>query len=716
MDDIGAIGYACGAGVFLTLSLILMTGQRNRPHKSALMLASLVSAVWMGATAWSAFSHQSPLMSYLLEPLRDLALLAFIVRMLSAAYTVPAEARSYFRRTFSVMASFSLLLITLVAYQVTSAHPVATAGGIDILLSGFLMMSIAGLVLIEQLIRNARAESRRSVKYLCMGLGAVFAYDFYLYSNALLFQGVDPALWNARGFINALVVPVIGIAAVRDPQWSLDIFVSRRVVFHTAALLGAGIYLLAMGGGGYVLRQYGGTWGTVAQVIFLFGAIVMLSILLFSAQLRATLRVLINKHFFQYKFEYREEWLRFIHTLTTEEPNEQLREQTIKAIADIMRCPGGMLWVYRDTHRFELAATWQMPGPEGGCHLDADSSLVRYLRDEEWVINCDEYRLSPQVYKDLVLPDWFAAIGTAWLITPLVFHERLLGLVVLARPPVVQSLNWEDYDLLRIVGRQSAAHLAQLDAAQALSQAQQFEACNRLSAYVMHDLKNLIAQLSLVVSNAARHKSNPQFMEDTIQTVEHSVTKMNRLLAQLRSGQDPAEKQQVDVDVCDMLEEVIKTMSAGAPIPSLDCQATGLLVKADRDRLAAVVGHVIRNAQDATPAEGWITVRLFKQNDQAVIEVQDNGSGMDEAFISDGLFKPFTSTKGNSGMGIGAYETRELIHKLGGGVEVISRVAEGTTFRMRIPISAETKNSVKSADNTNNGKAHDERFEEAARC
>ena len=298
MDDIGAISYACGAGVFLTLSLILMTGQRNRPHKSALMLASLVSAVWMGATAWSAFYHQSPLVSYLLEPLRDLGLLAFIVRMLSAAYTAPAEASSYFRRTFSVMASFSLLLITLVAYQVTSVHPVTTAGGINILLSGFLIMSIAGLVLIEQLIRNARAESRRSVKYLCMGLGALFAYDFYLYSNALLFQGVDPALWNARGFINALVVPVIGIAAVRDPQWSLDIFVSRRVVFHTAALLGAGIYLLAMGAGGYVLHQYGGTWGTVAQVIFLFGAIVMLSILLFSAQLRATLRVLINKHFF----------------------------------------------------------------------------------------------------------------------------------------------------------------------------------------------------------------------------------------------------------------------------------------------------------------------------------------------------------------------------------------------------------------------------------
>jgi signal transduction histidine kinase len=125
---------------------------------------------------------------------------------------------------------------------------------------------------------------------------------------------------------------------------------------------------------------------------------------------------------------------------------------------------------------------------------------------------------------------------------------------------------------------------------------------------------------------------------------------------------------------------------------------------------------VIRNAQDATPAEGWITVRLFKQNHQAVIEVQDNGAGMDEHFIRNSLFRPFTSTKGNSGMGIGAYETRELVRKLGGDVEVISRPNEGTTFRMRIPISTELKNSVKSTDNTNNGQVNDHRFKETAGC
>ena len=89
---------------------------------------------------------------------------------------------------------------------------------------------------------------------------------------------------------------------------------------------------------------------------------------------------------------------------------------------------------------------------------------------------------------------------------------------------------------------------------------------------------------------------------------------------------------------------------------------------------------------------------------------------MDQAFIRDGLFKPFASTKGKSGMGIGAYETQEFIRGLGGDVEVISRVNEGTTFRMRIPISDESKIGVKSSDNSNNGKTDDHRFKETAGC
>jgi putative PEP-CTERM system histidine kinase len=257
---------------------------------------------------------------------------------------------------------------------------------------------------------------------------------------------------------------------------------------------------------------------------------------------------------------------------------------------------------------------------------------------------------------------------------------------VLANSPAQNHFNWEDSDLVKTAGRQVAVHLAQLESSQALAEAKQFEARNRMSSYVMHDLKNLIAQLSLVVTNAGKHKHNPRFMEDAIATVDNSVQKMNRLLEHLRS--DSKQPQETEsIELCEVLAEVVQMMSSGKPVPTLDCQARGISILADQDRFGAIIGHLIRNAQDATPDDGRVIVRLFKRNVHATIEVQDNGCGMDSDFIKDRLFRPFDSTKGKAGMGIGVYETRDYIHKLGGDLEVISRVGEGSTFRIRLPIS-----------------------------
>jgi putative PEP-CTERM system histidine kinase len=302
------------------------------------------------------------------------------------------------------------------------------------------------------------------------------------------------------------------------------------------------------------------------------------------------------------------------------------------------------------------------------------------------LIDIDEFERDPDLYGSLELPEWLRNMPQAWLVVPLLVHDHMLGFIVLARSPVQSHFNWEDSDLVKTAARQVAVHLAQLEASQALAEAKQFEACNRLTSYVMHDLKNLIAQLSLVVSNAAKHKNNPRFMEDAIVTVDNSVQKMNRLLEHLRS--DTMQTTETGtVELCEMLDDVVQTMSNNTPVPTLDCQASGIHVHADRDRCGAIIGHLIRNAQDATPEDGRVIVRLFKRADRAIIEVQDTGTGMDESFIKERLFRPFDSTKGKAGMGIGVYEARDYVHRVGGDLEVISRVGEGTTFRVRLPIS-----------------------------
>ena len=683
MFNTGIISFASGTLLFLILTLVLLTGQQGRSRKNALKFASIVSTVWLGFTAIAVYKEVS-FFSYLVEPVRSFSWLLFLGYVLVSSVTNTRLADLRFRKATLFAASYTVLLVTIVLYRLFAGPQATLLLGIDLLYAGLLVFAIAGLVLVEQIMRNAHVESRRAVKYLCIGLGVIFAYDFYLYSNALMFQRLDATLWEARGFVNAMAVPVLGIAIARDPRLSLDIFVSRRMVFHTTALLGAGLYLLAMGLGGYYIRTYGGEWGTVVQIIFLFGAGLILMVLFFSGKLRARLRVLINKHFFHYKYDYRDEWLRFINTLSSGQPDERLRERAIHSLAEIIDSPGGVLWS-RQLNKFVPVSSWQMEVSEKYV-VNSDHPMIAFLREREWLIDIDEFEREPGLYTNLVLPGWLKTMPRAWLVVPLIVHGHIIGFMVLARSPAQSHFNWEDSDLVKTAGRQVAVHLAQLEASRALSEAQQFEACNRLTSYVMHDLKNLIAQLSLVVVNAAKHKGNPRFMEDAITTVDNSVQKMNRLLEHLRSDSIQPQDSET-IDLCRLLGEIVQLMSNSRPVPSLDCQADGIHIHADTDRCGAIIGHLIRNAQDATADNGHIIVRLFRRADRAIIEVQDTGSGMDEAFIRDRLFKPFDSTKGKAGMGIGVYEARDYVHKLGGDIEVISRVGEGTTFRIGLPIS-----------------------------
>lgn len=684
---IGVVSYISAAGIFLALLLVLLIGRSGGPFRYLLALASAASTLWAASAAYQAAFDAPLIITQILELLRDLAWLSFVIHMLrtkNAEGDTVSRGLAIARHGLYV---FTAVLMACAFYLHFTNSGISFLAGLDFQLAGHLLLAVIGLVLLEQILRNVPTDLMRAIKYLCLGIGGMFIYDFYLYSNALLFQRIDPALWEARGFINATVVPVIGFALARNPKWSPGIFISRRIIFHTSALLGSGIYLLAMAVGGYYVRDYGGTWGTVAQTIFLFGAGLLLLVLLFSGQLRAHLRVFINKHFFHYKYDYREEWLRFIRTLSSNDLDTPLPERAIRAIAQMIDSPGGVLWMRLENGQFEPTAKWNMEPPLSAIE-PMDSSLIRFLEIQKWVINLDEYARDPGLYQsfgDLEMPGWLRVMPNAWLIAPLVLHERLHGFVVLARSSAShRHFNWEDCDLLKTSGSQVASHLAQHAVSQALAEARQFEAFNRMSTYIVHDLKNLISQLSLVVSNSAKHRHNPLFMENVISTVTNSVSKMNRLLAHLsEGGQGNANKRAVDLAT--LLEEVVHASKAAKPVPVLECLVRDITISADHDRLASVMGHVIQNAQDATADSGHVVVRLQKIDGHAVIEVKDTGCGMDEDFIRARLFRPFQTTKGSSGMGIGIYEAREFIRTLGGEIHVESKLGTGTTFRIHFP-------------------------------
>src|SRR3989344_4281148 len=459
---VGVVSYISAAGIFLVLAAVLLIGRTDGSFRRLLALACAASALWAGAAAWQAAYGTPLIVPQILELLRDVAWLTFLLHMLHVKLGQKGTMPTWLTLARHGLYTVAALTTLFALYIHYNAGGLTFMSGFDFRLAGHLMLAIAGLVLLEQILRNTPADLLRAIKYLCYGIGGMFMYDFYLYSDALLFQRIDPALWEARGFINAIVVPVIGVALSRNPQWSPGILVSRRMVFHTSVLIGCGVYLLAMGVGGYYVRDYGGTWGIVAQAIFLFGAGLLLLILIFSGPLRARLRVFISKHFFHYKYDYRDEWLRFIRTLSSSERDTSLPERVIHAIAQIIDSPGGVLWVRHDEHGdglFKPEAHWNIKLPVPASE-PANSPLIRFLEIQKWVINLDEYERDPGLYQslgDLTMPSWIKFIPNAWLISPLILHERLLGFVVLTRSPAShKDFNWEDSDLLKTSGSQAA--------------------------------------------------------------------------------------------------------------------------------------------------------------------------------------------------------------------------------------------------------------------
>lgn len=692
--EIAVVSHGTGAALFALLTLLLLPGWRGQLLSSLLILFSAISAVWFGLLAWYAAYGGFPLLvSHLIEILRDISLLGFLLAVLTVNV---ATART--RRYAIVMGSISVVLaLGMAAYILTfSSASVVFGGGkihVDPLFFGHLLLSVIGLMLVETLYRNSNTETRWAIKFLCMGLGGLLVYDFFLYSDALLFSRLDPGIWDARGAVDALTVPLIAISAARNPQWKLDLFVSRQVVFHTTAFLGAGVYLLLMAGAGYYVRIYGGSWGTALQTIFFAGALLFLLVLMFSTQVRAELKVFLAKHFYRNKYEYREEWLKFTQTLSQNQDSARFRETIVKAIANILNSSRGALWQRDEDNEFRLTARWE-------CDWDCPDSvkdaapLVAFMRATGWVIDLDQYRRRPDGYAGLELPGWLQEMDDAWLVVPLVQRDDLIGFIILAHSVAHVSFDWEDSDLLKTVGRQTASYLALLDATNALTRARQFEAFNRLSAFVVHDLKNLVAQLSLVATNAKKHMHNPEFVEDAITTVENAVTKMNAILEHLRKGSGGVSEHNEKVCLDALLEEVVAARAGALPIPELACSAEGLIVLGRKDRLRSVMRNLIQNAQDATPDDGSVVVSLKKSGQAAVIEVTDTGCGMDPEFIRNRLFAPFDTTKGNAGMGIGVFESREVVKGMGGEINVESVPGQGTAFRIVLPLYAEVEEAA----------------------
>ncbi len=568
----------------------------------------------------------------------------------------------------AVMAGTALVAIAGAAVDVPEA-----ARALGDARSVFAMMGAAGaLVLLHQIVRDPRSPKTGSARVIVIALSAMWTSDLIVALGEMADAAMGPGLFLARGLAMVGVAMLLSTNRLGAGEPTLSRSVAVRAIGGIALVLYAGLTAF----GAHVAGLLAPDHARIVQTAIVIGATTALLTLMSTPWLRAWFRVKVAKHLFTHRYDYRVEWQRVTATLgASGEGTAPLATRTIKALADLVDAPAGLLLRAQDGGLVPGGDwNWAEASGEGG------ETMTRYLRDTGRLVVVDDVM-------DVVaagVPEWLTTNADAWFVLPLLHAEALVGAIVLARPPVERALDWEDFDLLRVAGRQAASFLAEDRLRTALDEARRFDEFNRRFAFLLHDIKNVASQLTLVARNAERHADNAEFRSDMVATLKDSSGRMATLLSRLGQHDGARPEPTQPVDVATLIGRVVAARRAQHPVTS--DLATAPLVLAQPLRLEQVLSHLIQNAVEASATDRPVTIAIERTEDDVAIVVADRGSGMSADFVRDELFRPFVSTK-PGGFGIGAYEARQLVVGMGGQLTVESRVGEGTRFRIVLPVA-----------------------------
>ena len=669
------------AGAFACAVLCAWILQRDddRFDRDAAAMALGATSLW-GLVAAATGSDSSA--TAFIETLRNLAWLGFAYRLFVGAG--PAGGLVAVRPVLFALLGVELLhpamLMTL--SQVAAGHP-AQESAFHLAVILRLAFVVGALVLAHNLYGTSLAAGRPALRWTAAALAAMWVCDLNFYTVAYLSDRQPQSLDVLRGLVPVLVVALLAIGRTRTAE--LRIRPSRAMAFQSLSLLVIAVYLIVMIGAAQSLAWFGDAAPPLAQIGFVFTTAVLALVVLPSGRLRGWIKVTIAKHLFQHRYDYRAEWLRFTRTIGRGDGGPSLQERVIQALGDITDSNAGLLLVPGEHGELALAARWQWRTLEVPAQALGEAARIFFER-EGFIVALDEVREGKDCNGETaIVPEWLLTEPRAWAMVPLLHFERLVGVAVLSRPAHPRELDWEDFDLLRVVARQLASYLAEHAGQEALLDASRFDEFNRRIAFVMHDIKNLASQLTLLSRNAERHGENPAFRADMLVTVRNAAEKLNALIAKLsRYGASPLERME-ELDPAEIVRAVAATQGRSHPV-RVGMAPPGLRVIGNRDSLEQVLAHLVQNAIDASPEGAPVNLDVRSDGMHAAIEVADSGCGMSADFVRNRLFKPFVSTK-PGGFGIGAFEARELVRAMQGRLDVESREGLGSRFIIRLPLA-----------------------------
>ncbi len=365
LTDVGFVSHLLAAIGFTALAVSVVAQRSPNGANIWLVIAALMTAAWAADFVMAArFGRIYVALLSPAETLRTAAWIGFLVALLRSSWQLDTHLSSSFVIAstigFVTAVQLGLDLIDVVGHPGVSLHaqPLVVA----LFVVSRLTVAISGLVLIHNLYVNAEPGSQIGIRLLCIGLAGFFGYDLNLYTIEFLLGAQSADLFNIRGAVDTLTVPLLLLSARQ--AWIARVHVSRQVVFHTLSMSIIGGYLIVMALLAYGLRLVGGDWGRLLQITFLFATIILGAVVVLLPRFRAMLRVLIAKNFFAYRYDYRVEWLRFIGTVSGIDAADRgrLPERVVEAVCTVVDSPGGRAVHARRRRRLPGGGTVALAG------------------------------------------------------------------------------------------------------------------------------------------------------------------------------------------------------------------------------------------------------------------------------------------------------------------------------------------------------------------
>ncbi|KFG92099.1 Multi-sensor signal transduction histidine kinase [Sphingobium herbicidovorans NBRC 16415] len=674
LQFVGDWGHALAAVLFAAIGIFILRRRDDGIDQRMLAVALLLTSCW---SLYVSFGGVDKPLTGIGENIRNAAWLLLLFIMLRRG---PADRVGSMVAIGSVYAAVAGLILLqtftdLIWRQLPGASDLHRAL-VQVSLSLHMMTAVGSLMLVHHLYVSWPPQQRGRVALLLGALAAMWTYDFNLY--VIGYFAIDRAseLYALRGPMMAMLAPVIAAGMRRDraPQVQL----SRALTFRALSLISITLYVILIAAAAVAIELIAGPYARAIQIGCVFFMAVSALVLLPSPRMRAMWKVQVAKHVFQHRYDYRTEWMRFGDTIGRPGSDAPpLGERVAKAVADITDSPAAILMLRSDDGALTFETHWNWDG-DLFHEVVVPAPLALLIERSGWIIDIDR---GPTRQEAGDTPDWMRADPRAWALVPLIHFGRLIGAILLARPLMDRRLDWEDLDMLRTAGRQAASYLSEAQGQQALDDAQRFDEFNRRFAFIIHDVKNLVSQLSLLARNAERHADNADFRADMVLTLRESVGKMNDMLARLSQHNKGRAEEPRPMSLDEVAARVARSRSGQHEI-----RLTGSapLALADPARVEQIIIHLLQNAIDASAGDRPVEIRLGGFEQWAMVEVIDQGRGMSAEYIRRDLFKPFSSSKAG-GFGIGAFEARALAQSMGGSIGVESKPGVGSRFTLRLP-------------------------------